>query len=271
MHIDDVEFTIFDTETTGLDFGAGERIVEIAGVRFKGETIIAEFDSLVNSGKPVSPGAFAVNKISAGMLQTAPGAEKAIPDFLNFVANSCLASYNTEFDLGFLDNELNLLKLEARSPTQALDILTLARNVLPGLQRYALWFVAEQLGIKNDQKHRALADVQLTLQVFKKLKTIVLSKGLIDLSQILSLGTPGKLPRKGSAQDKLPFLKEAVSSGKKIVISYISVQDGRISQREIIPRRLSQDAKYNYLVAYCCLKQQERVFRVENILDIQVI
>ena len=53
MHINDVEFTIFDTETTGLDFASGERIVEIAGVRFKGETIIAEFDSLVNSGKQI--------------------------------------------------------------------------------------------------------------------------------------------------------------------------------------------------------------------------
>ena len=184
MHINDVEFTIFDTETTGLDFASGERIVEIAGVRFKGETIIAEFDSLVNSGKPVSPGAFAVNKISSQMLQTAPGAEKVIPVFLNFVANSCLASYNTEFDLGFLNNELNLLKLEAKRPTQALDILTLARNVLPGLSRYALWFVAQALEIKNDQKHRALADVELTLQVFNKLKTMVVDRGMTDFEQV---------------------------------------------------------------------------------------
>ena len=226
---------------------------------------------MVNSGKPVSPGAFAVNKISSQMLQTAPGAEKVIPVFLNFVANSCLASYNTEFDLGFLNNELNLLKLEAKRPTQALDILTLARNVLPGLSRYALWFVAQALEIKNDQKHRALADVELTLQVFNKLKTMVVDRGMTDFEQFLQLATPGNFIPQGLSLEKLTILKEAVSSGRKIVIEYFSVQDGRLSRREIIPRRLRQDAKYNYLVAYCLIKQEERTFKVENIRDIQVI
>jgi len=271
MHINDLEFTIFDTETTGLDFLAGERIVEIAGLRFKGDQAIAEFDSLVNSGRPVSPGAFAVNKISQQMLASAPAPEKVIPEFLKFSAGSCLASYNAEFDLGFLNGELALLKLEPVNPAEVLDILTLARNLLPGLPRYALWFVAEKLGIKNDQKHRALADVELTLQVFKKLKTIFLSKGLFDLGEILPLGRPANLAKKGLSLEKLSVLKEAVSTGSKIVIQYISVQDGRLSSREIIPKQLRQDAKYNYLVAYCCLKQEERVFRVENILDFRFV
>jgi len=190
MHIDQVEFTIFDTETTGLDFACGERLVEIAGARFKAGTVIAKFDSLVNSGKAVSAKAFAVNKISPQMLQDAPGMGKVIPEFLRFSENSCLASYNTDFDLGFLNNELFLLNLPPVKLNQAMDILTLARNLLPGLPRYALWFVAESLGIKNNQQHRAYADVELTVEVFKKLKTIVLNKGLTDFEDFLRLSLP---------------------------------------------------------------------------------
>ncbi|MDO9572984.1 MAG: 3'-5' exonuclease, partial [Candidatus Omnitrophota bacterium] len=97
-HIDEVEFTIFDTETTGLKPEAGDRIVELAGLRVKGDKRIATFNTLVNSGKEISPGAFAVNKITLQMLQDAPTAQKAIPDFLEFISGSCLCSYNAEFD-----------------------------------------------------------------------------------------------------------------------------------------------------------------------------
>jgi len=50
MHrdIDDIEFSIFDTETTGLDPEGGDRIIEIAAVRFKGPERIADFQSLIN-------------------------------------------------------------------------------------------------------------------------------------------------------------------------------------------------------------------------------
>ena len=47
-HIDALEFTIFDTETTGLDPASGDRIVEIAAVRIKGKETKGEFQTLVN-------------------------------------------------------------------------------------------------------------------------------------------------------------------------------------------------------------------------------
>ncbi|MCK9572095.1 MAG: exonuclease domain-containing protein [Candidatus Omnitrophica bacterium] len=266
MHIDQVEFTIFDTETTGLDFACGERLVEIAGARFKADTVIAKFDSLVNSGKAVSAKAFAVNKISPEMLQGAPGMEKVIPEFLRFSENSCLASYNTNFDLGFLNNELTLLNLPLAKSNQAVDILTLARNVLPGLPRYALWFVAERLGIKNNQQHRAYADVELTLQVFMKLKSIVLDSGLSDFNDFFRLALSGNQFKPALAEKRMDFLKAAVESKRKIFIEYLSAQNNQITQRQIIPRLLRRDGACDYLVAYCFLKQQEVIFKVENIL-----
>lgn len=177
--IDEIEFTVFDTETTGLDPVAGDRIVELAAIRFKGDKRLAVFESLVNPEYPVSLGAFNVNKISREMLMSAPKPREIIPKFLDFVQGSFLCCYNADFDLGFLNNELRILGLAQMKDNPIVDILKIARVALPGLERYALWYVAENLGIKIKQEHRALADVELTLGVFYKLKDIIKAKGNI--------------------------------------------------------------------------------------------
>jgi len=209
-NIEAIEFTIFDTETTGLNPVTGDRIVELAGLRVKGEQRLAQFDVLVNPGREISPGAFAVNKITPGMLQSAPNIEMVMPKFLEFIQGSCLCSYNAEFDLGFLNNELKLLgypaPLEAghrRCPTAAcgslpltgsvitnfvvFDVLTMAKKLLPGLARYALWFVAQELEIKLTQKHRAFADVEMTWAVFNKFKIICQQKGITNFTDFSNL------------------------------------------------------------------------------------
>ena len=103
MHkdIEMVEFTIFDTETTGLNAQSGDRIVELAGLRVKGKERIATFDALINPARPISPEAFAVNKITPQMLQEASFPREVIGRFLEFIAGSCLCSYNAGFDLSF--------------------------------------------------------------------------------------------------------------------------------------------------------------------------
>jgi len=108
MHrnIEEVELTIFDTETTGLDAGNGDRIVEIAALRVRGEHISDRFETLVNPERPISPGAFAVNNISEEMVHNAPLIRDVLPCFLDFIKGTCLCSYNLPFDLGFLKSEM---------------------------------------------------------------------------------------------------------------------------------------------------------------------
>jgi len=163
-NIEEIEFTIFDTETTGLDPACGDRIVELAALRVKGEKKLAEFGALVNPGRAVSPEAFAVNKITPEMLAAAPGIEKIMPQFLEFIKGSYLCSYNARFDLGFLNNELRLLGRPAVEDLIVFDVLTMARRLLPGLERYPLWFVAQKLEVKQMQMHRAMADVRYSLE-----------------------------------------------------------------------------------------------------------
>jgi len=185
-HIDEVEFTIFDTETTGLKPEAGERIVELAGLRVRGNKKIATFSTLVNSGKEISAGAFAVNKITPQMLKDAPTAQEAIPGFLDFIRGSCLCSYNAEFDLGFLNNELKLISLP-KIDMVVFDLLPMARKLMPNEVRYPLWFIAQKLGITLAQEHRASSDVELTWAVFTKFKAICQEKGITDFTNFFNL------------------------------------------------------------------------------------
>ena len=136
--IDDVDFVIFDVETTGLSPKDGDRIVEIGALRYKNGQALDSFSSLLNPQRPVSPGAFAVNRISQEMLKDAPTAAEVLPKFLEFAGNGCLAGYNVGFDMGFLEAELGLFGQALPEDTAVVDIIQMARRTFPGLSSYGL-------------------------------------------------------------------------------------------------------------------------------------
>jgi len=269
--IEEIEFTIFDTETTGLEPKYGDRIVEIAGVRLKGREKIATFQSLINPKRPISEAAFQVNHITEEMLKDSPSAKVVIPKFLDFIKGSCLCSYNAGFDLGFLNNELKLIGQNALQDLVVVDILKMAKRLMPGLERYALWFVADALGIKTKQLHRAFSDVELTLGVFDKLKEKLQSKGILDFMNFSSLfAINGQILDNVSAQ-KIAKIQEAIDLGVRLKIKYLSSQGAEVTEREVIPREIRQENNRSYLVGLCCLRNQERTFRVDGILHLQIL
>lgn len=269
--IEKIEFTIFDTETTGLDPFSGDRIVEIAGIRFRGELQIAKFSALVNPHRPISEAAFAVNRISQDMLEGAPDIDKVMPQFLNFIQDSCLCSYNAGFDLEFLNSELK--RIGGRLPDNiiVLDILKMAKRLLPGLERYALWFVADNLGIKAKQQHRAFSDVELTMKVFRKLKEVFKKKGLSDFKDFSTLFTIDPEFLDDLNKQKIAQIQEAIDLGVNLRIKYLSSSQAEVSEREVTPRQILQDKNNNYLVGYCCLRNEERTFRIDGILHLQIL
>ncbi|MDD5567934.1 MAG: exonuclease domain-containing protein [Candidatus Omnitrophica bacterium] len=271
MNIDDIEFVIFDTETTGLDPSLGDRIVEIAALRFKGRERLAEFQTLVNPDRPVSNAAFAVNKISADMLKDAPNPAEVIPKFLDFIQGSCLCSYNAGFDLEFLNNEFRILSIPALKDIVVVDALKMAKRLMPGLERYALWFVADVLGIKIQQKHRAFSDVELTVSAFYKLKDMLATKGITDFNKFVGLFSIDPVLLESINNQKIAQIQEALNLKVQVRIEYISTSSAQVTEREVVPKEIKQENGRNYLVGYCCLKRQERSFRVDNILHIELV
>jgi DNA polymerase III epsilon subunit family exonuclease len=269
--IEDIEFTIFDTETTGLDPGSGDRIVEIAGVRIRGRERLGTFQSFIDPERQISEAAFAVNKITPQMLKDAPTVRKVLPEFLTFSRGSCLCSYNAGFDLEFLNNELNLIGKGGLKDFMVVDLLKMSRRLIPNLSRYALWFVAETLGIKSKQEHRALSDVELTLDVFYRLKEILCAKGIYDFTHFAQLFSVDPDFLKSVIDQKIASIQEAIGLGAKIKIIYLATTGSQVSEREVVPKEVRHEKNRAYLVGFCNLRKEERTFRIDGILRLEIV
>jgi DNA polymerase III epsilon subunit family exonuclease len=269
--IAEVECTVFDTETTGLDPGSGDRIIELAAIRLKGSKRIDTFQTLVNPLRPVSAGAFAVNKISQEMLQDAPTMDKVMPHFMDFIRGSCLCSYNAGFDLEFLNQELKLMGKEPLEDVVVIDVLKMAKRLLPGLERYALWFVAEKLDIKIKQEHRALSDVDLTIGVFDRFKEIASQKGIFDFTNFMHLFSISPKILENLDALKIAEIQEAIDLRMKLKIRYLSSSGAEVTEREVLPKQVKQEKSQSYLVGFCCLRNEERTFRIDGILHLEVV
>ena len=175
------EFIIFDVETTGLSPSFGDRVIEIAAIKVKNLEPIAEFHSFIDPQRKLSWEAFLVNRISPDMLEGAPKAKEILPKFMEFLGDGYLIGHNVGFDLGFLVNELALIRYSWEKEFRTLDTVKMARRFLPGLGRYPLWFVARSLGIDRIQQHRAMSDVHLTFEVFRRLVDIAERNDVQDL------------------------------------------------------------------------------------------
>ena len=162
---------ILDTETTGLSWERGNRVVEIGCVEFverrpTGRT----FQRYLKSGREFEPGAQQVTGLSLDFLADKPTFAAVVDEFLEFIDGAELVIHNAAFDVGFLDNELRLLgpqygKLSDRCGIE--DSLLLARQRYPG-QRNSLDALCKRLGVDNAhrQLHGALLDSQLLAEVY---------------------------------------------------------------------------------------------------------
>lgn len=174
------EFVIFDVETTGLSAAGGDRMVEIAALKVKDLKAVDRFHSMINPERSISPGAYEVNRISEAMLVDAPRSYEILPTFLKFLGDATIVGHNISFDLGFLRNELDLAGFLPKKPFSALDTLRISRRVMPHLRRHPLWFVANALGIERKQSHRAMADVEMTFEVFYQLIGLAKKKNILE-------------------------------------------------------------------------------------------
>lgn len=161
---------VLDTETTGLEWKKGNRVVEIGCVelverRPTGRT----FHCYLNPDREFEPGAQQVTGLTLEFLQDKPRFAAVVDEFLAFVEGAELVIHNAAFDLGFLDAELARLDgypgMSGRCTVE--DSLLLARQRFPG-QRNSLDALCKRLGVDNSQRalHGALLDAQILTDVY---------------------------------------------------------------------------------------------------------
>ncbi len=180
-HLDEVDFIVLDTETTGLRPGP-DRVIEVAGIRLRGGEVVDSFQSLLNPGRRLPPFIVQFTGITQEMVAKAPSASEIFPDFLRFIDGAILVGHNLGFDIGFLSHEARLL--DAAFPLDGLDTIPLARRFLPGLRRFKLDMVAEHLKIPAANRHRALGDAKVTAAIFLRLLTLAKQQGIQTLGHL---------------------------------------------------------------------------------------
>ncbi len=162
---------VLDTETTGLEWKKGNRVVEIGCVellerRPTGRT----YHQYIHPEREFEPGAQEVTGLTLDFLADKPRFAAVADEFLAFIDGAELVIHNAAFDVGFLDHELSLLgdgygRIGDRA--QVLDSLELARQRFPG-QRNSLDALCRRLGVDNShrQLHGALLDAQLLAEAY---------------------------------------------------------------------------------------------------------
>ena len=159
---------VFDTETTGLDPGQGHRLIEIGCIELVNRIPTGNsFHCYFNPERDVPAEAFAVHGLSADFLKDKPFFVEMVEDFLTFVGDAPLIAHNANFDLGFINAELERAKKMLIGRERLIDTLMLARRKHPnGPNR--LDDLCTRYGIDNSRrtKHGALLDAELLAEVY---------------------------------------------------------------------------------------------------------
>lgn len=162
---------VLDTETTGLEWAHGHRVIEIGCVELiNRRRTDNSYQVYLNPEREIDEGAEQVHGLSQKFLQDKPLFRDVVNDFLHYLGDAELVIHNAPFDIGFLDNELRLLGRDERQVSKdnpILDTLVLARQMNPG-QRNSLDALCKRYGVDNARrdKHGALLDAELLADVY---------------------------------------------------------------------------------------------------------
>ena len=157
-----------DTETTGLSFNDGHKIVEIACVETNHLIPTNKiFHKIINPKRNVPEEAYKVHGFSSEFLSTKETFDQIADEFLSFIKGKKLIIHNADFDIGFLNGELGLIKKKLINKVSVIDSLEIARNKFPGTSN-SLDALCKRFNIDISRriKHNALLDCELLREVY---------------------------------------------------------------------------------------------------------
>ena len=213
---------VLDTETTGLSTAQGHRIIEIGCIEMVNRRLTGrEFHRFLNPDRDIDEGAEAVHGISRAQLETEPRFHEVVDDFIAFVKDAELVIHNADFDVGFIEHELRLMKHAQPKITdhcQVLDTLSLAREIHPG-QRNSLDALCKRYEVDASRRdvHGALIDSELLARVYLAM-TGGQSSLLLDAEESDGRGQDAVGGPAGPNSRLQPLPQEAAPSSYKLTV-----------------------------------------------------
>jgi len=176
-------FTVFDTETTGLEPSAGDEIIQIGAVRIVNRRLLRHeaYEQLIDPQRSLPPASVKIHGITPEMLAGQPPIAQVLPVFRAFVADTVLVAHNAAFDMRFL--ELKEAPTGIRFDRPVLDTFLLSAVLFPNQETHRLEAIAERLGVSVMGRHTAVGDAIVTAEVFLKMLPLLADKGIRTLGQ----------------------------------------------------------------------------------------
>ncbi len=197
---------VLDTETTGLEWRQGDRIIEVACVEMHGRKLTGRnLHYYLNPERSIAAGAQAVHGLTDEFLADKPRFVEIVDELIEFVRDAEVIIHNAPFDVGFLDNELALAQRPAFREICAnvIDTLKMAREIRPG-KKNSLDVLCSEFGIDNSARnlHGALLDAKLLAEVY-----LAMTRGQESLMMELEIDGTGTVPRVGGERPSIRILR----------------------------------------------------------------
>ena len=179
-------YVVFDIETTGFS-PEKNTIIEIGAVKVADGKIQDKYSTFINPDVPIPFDIEKLTGINDAMVLPYPKIDQILPEFLEFVGECPLVAHNAGFDVGFIGHFAAKLGL-AFNPT-VLDTVSLARLLLPSLNRYKLDTVAKALNISLENHHRAVDDAGATAEIFAAFVGMLRERGIENVDALNAMKT----------------------------------------------------------------------------------
>ncbi len=179
----DLAYTVFDTETTGLDPAGGDAIVSIGALRIINTHILTEesFDQMVNPQREIPLSATKIHGISDAMVQSQPIIDVVLPAFFKYTEGTIIVAHNAAFDMRMLQTYENRTGIKFVNPV--LDTLLLSAIVHSAQEDQTLSSIAGRLGVSVVDRHTAMGDAMMTAKIFIRMIPLLEKKGIRTLGE----------------------------------------------------------------------------------------
>jgi DNA polymerase-3 subunit epsilon len=179
----ELTYTVFDTETTGLDIREGDEMVALGAVRIVNGRLLASecFDQLVKPECLLRHDSIRIHGIQPEMLEGQPDVRQALQAFQRFAEGTILVAHNAAFDMRLL--QLEEKRTGVRFANPVLDTMLLSAVLHPAQRKHDIESIADRLGITIMGRHTAVGDAVATAEVFLKLMPLLAEMGIRTLKQ----------------------------------------------------------------------------------------
>ncbi|MCA1932400.1 MAG: 3'-5' exoribonuclease [Calditerrivibrio sp.] len=192
MPLNEVNFVVFDLETTGLHPENGDQIIEIGAFRIHGNFKFDkkdQFHSLVSIDREISEYSHSIHGISNEQLKNAPDICTAMYQFLEFGRDAIPVAHKASKDVAFMRAAMSEYSITNPFPF-FIDTLKMAKIIYPDYKSHSLDSLIEKLNIRVDsrfKRHRALYDAEATAKIFVKMCRKIFSDYCYHLSELKEL------------------------------------------------------------------------------------